>query len=191
MTREARYVRRVATLHRELGIPDDYAQIRQLPLHHEVAETELVEIGAAPDGRPVRLIASAAAAWQRMQQAAAVHAVELLPLSGFRSVARQAQLIRTKRAAGRPLDEILRSVAAPGHSEHHTGRALDIGARGGPMLEEAFGDTQDFRWLSRRAAEFGFRLSYPQGNPQGFVYEPWHWCWGSAPPTDLSPSSFP
>jgi D-alanyl-D-alanine carboxypeptidase len=22
---------------------------------------------------------------------------------------------------------------------------------------------------------YGFRMSYPRDNPQGFIYEPWHW----------------
>jgi len=52
--------------------------------------------------------------------------------------------------------------AAPGYSEHHTGRAIDIGASGEPPLTETFEHTAAFRWLARRGGEFGFRLSYPR-----------------------------
>ena len=31
------------------------------------------------------------------------------------------------------------------------------------------------RWVKANAARFGFRMSYPRGNAQGFIYEPWHW----------------
>ena len=41
--------------------------------------------------------------------------------------------------------------------------------------EEAFEGTGAFDWLQRHAARYGFRLSYPRGNPHGIVYEPWHW----------------
>ena len=71
--------------------------------------------------------------------------------------------------------DFLRVNAAPGYSEHHTGRAVDIGTPGCPPLEEAFEDTAAFAWLSRNAGAAGFRMTYPRGNPQGVIYEPWHW----------------
>lgn len=174
----ADYSTRIRSLHRRLGIPADYAASRHLPLHREARR--LVSVGpAADDGKPVRLVPAAARAWRRMQEAAAGDRLELLPLSGFRSVARQARIIRRKRAAGQPLTAILRLVAAPGHSEHHTGRALDLGSSGHVSLDADFGRTPAFRWLRKHAAEFGFQLSYPRKNCHGIGYEPWHWCWNN------------
>ena len=132
---------------------------------------------AADDGKMVRLAPAAAAAWWRMQAAAASDGVELLALSGFRSVRRQTAIVRAKLAGGKTIAEILRFVAAPGCSEHHTGRALDIGSPEELELDGKFERTAAFRWLRRRAGEFGFHLSYPRGNRHGFGYEPWHWCW--------------
>ena len=57
------------------------------------------------------------------------------------------------------------------------GRALDLTTPGSPVLEVAFEQTAAFAWLQSRAGEFGFDLSYPPGNPDGFQYEPWHWCY--------------
>ena len=163
---------------RAFTLPADYAQTRKLRRQREA--TRLASVGrAADDGRWVRLAPRAAAAWRRMQVAAAHDGVELLALSGFRSVRRQHQLIERKLAAGETLEEILRYVAAPGFSEHHTGRALDIGSPEHLELDGNFARTAAFRWLSRRAAEFGFNLSYPRNNPHGIGYEPWHWCWKS------------
>jgi D-alanyl-D-alanine carboxypeptidase len=65
--------------------------------------------------------------------------------------------------------------AAPGFSEHHSGRALDISAQGEPAAEISFQDCPAFEWLQRFASEFGFRMSFPQDNPHGISYEPWHW----------------
>ncbi len=161
-----------------LGIPADYARTRRLIPQREAAR--LVAIGRAPDdGKIIRLAPRAAAGWRKMHAAAAHDGIVLLPLSGFRSVPRQARIIRRKLAAGRTLAEILRSVAAPGFSEHHTGRALDLGSPEHIELDAHFARTAAFRWLRRRAGEFGFRLSYPRGNPHGIAYEPWHWCWRS------------
>jgi len=172
----ADYSTRIRSLHRRLGIPADYAAERHLPLHREAKR--LVSVGpAADDGKPVRLAPAVARAWRRMQTAAARDRIELLPLSGFRSVARQVTIIRRKRAAGQTLNEILRLVAAPGHSEHHSGRALDLGTSGHVSLDSDFGRTAAFHWLRKHAPQFGFRLSYPRKNRHRIGYEPWHWCW--------------
>jgi hypothetical protein len=108
----------VAALHRELGIPASYAIERNLVAHDEAREADLVEVGLNPDGRPVRLTARAVEAWSRMRDAATADGIQLVPISGFRPVARQAEIIREKRAAGQSLEDILRYVAAPGFSEH-------------------------------------------------------------------------
>lgn len=163
-------------LWKRLGIPADYARARHMPLQR-VARS-LVSAGpAADDGKPVRLTPRAAAAWRRMRAAAAADGVNLLPLSGYRSVARQARIIRQKLRAGQAIADILRLVAAPGCSEHHTGRAIDIGSPDNQQLDEDFAKTAEFRWLRKHAARFGFRLSYPRGNRHLIGYEPWHWCW--------------
>jgi D-alanyl-D-alanine carboxypeptidase len=86
------------------------------------------------------------------------------------------EIMQKKLLAGENLDAVLRTMAAPGFSEHHTGRAIDIGVPDKPPLTEDFALTSAFQWLGAHAPGFGFRLSYPKDNPQGFIYEPWHWC---------------
>ncbi|MDO8542876.1 MAG: D-alanyl-D-alanine carboxypeptidase family protein, partial [Opitutaceae bacterium] len=168
---------RISALHRELGIPPGYADERRLALQPEISADELVDIGQNPDGSSVLLAKPAAAAWFDLHRAAAKDGIELLPISGFRSVDRQVEIVGEKVAGRQPLAEILRTVAAPGFSEHHTGRALDIGSPEDVELDEDFARTTAFGWLERHAAQFGFRLSYPRDNPHGIGYEPWHWCW--------------
>ena len=166
---------RFAQISHSLGIPPDYAEVRRLPVQREAKR--LVAIGRNPGGRRLKLTPRAAAAWRRMQAAAARDGITLRPISAFRSIARQTQIIRRKLAAGEKIGRILRVNAAPGCSEHHTGRALDLGAPGHLELETSFARTAAFRWLQHHAARFGFRLSYPRRNPHGIGYEPWHWCW--------------
>lgn len=171
------YLARLRELHRELGIPVTYAAERRLPMQDEATSDALVEIGTNPDGRMLQLVSPAAEAWRQMQAAAEKDDVPLIAVSGFRSVARQTEIIQRKLSEGKPITEILRYVAAPGFSEHHTGRALDIGTPGYVDLEENFETTAAFGWLQRNATRFGFHLSYPRGGSTGIGYEPWHWLW--------------
>lgn len=171
------YAQRIAEISRSLGVPPDYASRRKLTLQPEA--TQLASIGPNDVGRDCELAPGAAQAWKIMRAQARQSGVELIPLSGFRSVDRQTEIIRGKLALGETIDDILRSIAAPGYSEHHTGRAIDIGTTGVLPLEEVFATTAAFAWLTRHAQHFGFRLSFPKDNPHGFVYEPWHWYWKS------------
>ena len=171
MTSEAR-----RRLWAQLGIPAEFAQRCQRRTQPEAKQ--LVFIGrAADDRRILRLAPRAAKAWRAMQTAAARDGVMLVALSAFRSVARQTAIVRRKLAGGQAIEAILRVNAVPGCSEHHTGRALDLGSPSHLRLEATFARTREFRWLKRHAGWFGFVLSYPPKNRQGIAYEPWHWCW--------------
>ena len=176
-TTHADYSSSIAALLRELGIPDDYAVGRGLNLLHEAASAGLTTLASPSNGNPVQLIRSAAGAWDGLQVAALATGITLLPLSGFRSVSRQAEIIRRKLNQGISISEILTSVAAPGYSEHHTGCALDLVTPEEPDLEEHFANTPAYHWLQNNAANWDFHLSYPRENPHGIVFEPWHWCW--------------
>ncbi|MDD2378234.1 MAG: M15 family metallopeptidase [Bacilli bacterium] len=66
--------------------------------------------------------------------------------------------------------------ARPGHSEHQTGLALDIGASGSEALG-SFESTNEFSWVKDNAHKYGFILRYPKGKEYitGYSYEPWHY----------------
>jgi zinc D-Ala-D-Ala carboxypeptidase len=159
----------------ELGIVPEVLAARGLRRHDEATALEWVE--TIEHGKQYRLTPAAAAAWREMKLAAARDGIALMLVSAHRSVSRQAEIIREKLAAGRHIDEILTLVAPPGYSEHHTGRAIDVAIPEAPELEAEFELTEAFRWLTQRAADFGFTLSYPRGNRDGYQYEPWHWCY--------------
>jgi len=133
-------------------------------------------VGLDVYGREIRLAPGAANAWASMQSAADEAGIKLLLLSGFRSVECQAQILEGKIKAGQELIDILKVSAYPGFSEHHTGRAIDIGCLGFANLTADFERSAAFAWLSTNAGPFGFSLSYPRANPHGLEYEPWHWC---------------
>lgn len=163
----------LSRLHQELGIPDDYGVDASLPVFPEAVE--LVEVGPNLVGRMQSLTPAAASQWQAMVSAANDDGMMLMIVSGFRSIEYQAALIRRKINTGQTIGEILRVNAAPGYSEHHTGRAVDIATPGSRPLTEEFESSDAFIWLCSNARRFGFSLSYPRDNPRGFTYEPWHW----------------
>lgn len=159
----------------QLGI--DAAQLAARGLQPFAEGSALVVAERNEAGREFELIAPAAAAWQAMRAAAAADGVTLFLLSAFRSIARQHEIVAAKLERGQTLAQILAVSAAPGYSEHHSGRAVDIGTPGSPALEEDFADTAAYAWLCAHGGAFGFVMSYPRGNAGGYLYEPWHWCW--------------
>lgn len=161
-------------LHTELGIPGDYGSDGAKPAFEEAVD--LVDVGPNPDGRKQSLTSATAISWREMQAAARHDGITLLLISGFRSIEYQAGLIRRKLEAGQSLSEILSVNAAPGYSEHHTGRAIDLAVPDAKPLTEEFELSAACAWLEKNAASFGFSMTYPRENRQGFVYEPWHWA---------------
>ena len=167
------YSLRVAALLKELAIPTALIAQRALEICCEPRELVIAETGA--DGREHLLIPVAEKAWRHLSSAATGDGVALHIVSAFRNLERQAEIIRRKLNLGLSLDQVLCVSAPPGYSEHHTGRAVDVGIAGSPPLEIEFENTGAFQWLSAHARQFGFTLSFPRGNPYGYAYEPWHW----------------
>jgi D-alanyl-D-alanine carboxypeptidase len=158
-----------------LGVPRDYGRVRGLRRVREPSHLE--SIGLDTQGREHFLAPRAARAWTRLREAAARDGVELQVVSAFRSVEYQLGILKRKLERGQTMEKILRVSAAPGYSEHHSGRALDVTTPGFAALEENFERSAAFAWLKRNARRFGFHLSYPRRNPHGIAYEPWHFCW--------------
>ena len=159
-----------------LGVPCDYGRTRGLKPIRE--PKRLAFIGHDTQNRPQWL--APLAARRAHLSAAALHAgVDLQVVSAFRSVEYQLGILERKLARGQSIDEILHVSAAPGYSEHHSGRALDLTTPGYAPLEQEFECSAAFTWLCTNAQRYGFHLSYPRGNPQAMAYEPWHWCWSS------------
>ena len=149
--------------------------------HHvysEAPSNQLRAIGRAADGYEIRLREVAAKNYLSMEAAAKADGVDLVVISGFRTIAEQQQLFFdiSKQRNQTPAQRAKVS-APPGHSEHHTGYAIDIGDANvaSANLSTSFEKTAAFQWLQNNAAKYGFELSFPMNNSQGVMYEPWHW----------------
>jgi D-alanyl-D-alanine carboxypeptidase len=103
--------------------------------------------------------------------------VWIIAVSGFRDLEKQKQLFEMQiEKRGSEADAA--KVSAPsGYSEHHTGYAIDLTDGQFPKLDitNEFVNTKAYRWLTIHAKEFGFEMSFPQNNPDGVMFEPWHW----------------
>lgn len=167
----------VLELHQMLGIPEEYSSSCNLPFCEEPSQLVATE----PDfyDRPQQLTPESYAAWAAMKIAAANSQVDIFLISAFRSTQYQADLLAKKLDSGAAIEDVLTVNAAPGFSEHHTGRAVDIGTYGCAALVEDFDKTKAFQWLEQNSHKFGFTMSYPKDNAFGIVYEPWHWCFNN------------
>jgi len=96
--------------------------------------------------------------------------------SGYRSFESQTrihanQVARLGLAAGEAL------AARPGYSEHQTGLAVDVSAKGqGCAIYTCFAKTTAGKWLAANAYQYGFILRYYNGQTaiHGYQFEPWH-----------------
>ncbi len=116
---------------------------------------------------------------------AAEAGIELVVVSGYRSVAQQEKLIRTRMYSyvlqGLTIEEARRQAEAsldpPGLSEHHTGLAIDIASADHRALDAGFAETSAYAWLSQNAFRYGLVLRYPKGKQgaTGQGFRPWHY----------------
>lgn len=113
---------------------------------------------------------TASTALKQLQQAASTAGHNIPLISGFRSYSRQQTLYNNYVARdGQALADTY--SARPGHSEHQTGLAFDVG-----NLDDNYGSTPAGIWLKENCHKYGFIIRYPKGKESitGYQYEPWH-----------------
>jgi zinc D-Ala-D-Ala carboxypeptidase len=107
--------------------------------------------------------------------------------SGYRSPGRQAYLFiyYLVTSSDYSLKENVRWITMPGYSEHGhpVNTAVDFASQDGingfseGQTASDFTSLPEYEWLLKNASDFNFHLSYPEGNPAGVAFEPWHWHW--------------
>jgi len=129
--------------------------------------------GSSPE---MKVRSDMAKALEKMIKGAKNSSVNLMLVSGYRSYQYQVGVYNgyLKTIGQKATDA---SSARPGHSEHQTGLAADLGATNRKCeLQECFGTTPDGKWLAANAYKYGFIIRYPKGSEKltGYEYEPWH-----------------
>lgn len=152
------------------ALPDDY-------------EAELVEVD-----NQQRIDARIVDAWDDWKQAALEAGHHLFFASGYRTVERQRtnfnntlqDYLNDGLSEEEALEKTKEYLTEPGHSEHHTGLALDIVDEewivAGNGLEPEYDTQASQQWLVDTMDDYGFILRYPKGKEDvtGIQYESWH-----------------
>ncbi len=106
--------------------------------------------------------------------------INLTIISAYRSVERQTNNYNNRvqqyidegktEDEAKELTELF--IAPPNNSEHSIGLSVDFNS-----LEQNFENTEEFEWLYKNCATFGFILRYANDKVAvtGYSYEPWHY----------------
>ena len=154
-------------VNKEYALPSDY-----VPSDLSYPDVAYAQ-GVAESKKQMR--EDAARALEKMFAAALEDEVELLAISGYRSYWTQ-KTIYERRLQEMGEDHVSKYNAKPGHSEHQTGLAMDVGCPGYTDLTERFAETEAYRWLCEHAHEYGFIVRYTRYAEEetGYAFEPWH-----------------
>ncbi len=89
----------------------------------------------------------------------------------YRSIEVQHWIWNNAVNSGRTVEDVDSLNARGGHSEHHTGLAIDVIINNYDVEQ-----TEEFQWYSENAHKYGFIIRYPKGKEYitGYKYEPWH-----------------
>ncbi|OUO70895.1 M15 family metallopeptidase [Thomasclavelia spiroformis] len=141
-------------------------------------EPELVdpEIPVAPDCQNPKMTKETSDALTKMYKSAKQEGLELVVNSAYRSYQTQVETMAdfVARYNTQYANEY---VAQPGASEHQTGLGVDLTSQSvveGKRI--TFGDTEEYRWVIKNCARFGFIIRFEDGTDgiTGIAHEPWH-----------------
>lgn len=150
---------------------------KQRPLPSTYVPAELTTPAVPLRGGSDRMLRKeAASALEQMAKAAKKQGTQLMLVSGYRSYGSQ-QAIYNNFVKQDGVVAANRYSARPGHSEHQTGLAADVGSTTGQcQLQECFANTTAGKWVAKHAPEYGFIVRYQKGQEAkvGYSFEPWH-----------------
>ncbi|WP_414048694.1 M15 family metallopeptidase [Macrococcus animalis] len=143
------YIDNILIVNKEIALPKDYA----------------------PGDDPKALDAI-----NKLMQEGNASGLNIVLRSGFRSYDVQIELYNgyVARDGQKKADTY---SARPGHSEHQSGLAFDLGnVAATDDFKSSFENTPEGKWLKAHAHEYGFIIRYPKGKTDitGYQYEPWH-----------------
>lgn len=181
-------------------LSEEEMMIQELPTEANVADWNLILVNpwqALPENYEVEFVevdntqqidARIEEAWNTWRDAALEAGHDLFFASGYRTVNRQrnnfnnsvSEYLNEGYSEKEAIEKTKEYLTEPGHSEHHTGLALDIvdhaWINAGRRLEPEYDTQESQQWLVKTMADYGFILRYPAGKEEitGIQYESWH-----------------
>lgn len=108
-------------------------------------------------------------------------------VAGYRTEEYQ-QGLRDNAIENHDLEYANQYIALPGHSEHHTGYAIDLDSYYEETgLSGGFDGSGVYQWLVDNAWQYGFVQRYPLGKEDitGIAYEQWHFRYVGLPHSQI------
>jgi D-alanyl-D-alanine carboxypeptidase len=148
------------------GLPTLVNKYNKFPDDFEPAELVQIEGGyhVTPDTKR---------AYEGMSSEASQQGLKLRAGSAYRTIEYQTNLYaRYKNEDGEAGADAYSS--RPGHSEHHTGRTIDLVGTAGTL--KSFVGTAEAEWVAENAHKYGVIVRYTADNEDvtGYMAEPWH-----------------
>lgn len=113
---------------------------------------------------------------------------DIVAVSGYRTKKEQTQIYNDSLIE-RGAAYTSKYVAWPGHSEHQTGLAIDVGRLKSTLdfIAPAFPDTGIYKSFRQHAADYGFIVRYKREKQSitRIAYEPWHFRYVGHPHAKL------
>lgn len=135
-----------------------------------------ITLKGGKESESMKLAPPAASALETLNADAKAAGIKLSLVSGYRSYNSQ-KTIYDSEVKGFGQAQADRESARPGHSEHQTGLAVDLGgATNECEIKICFAETAEGQWLADNAYKYGFVLRYAkdQESVTGYQFEPWH-----------------
>lgn len=110
-------------------------------------------------------------AFEKMHSDAKKIGLNITAFGTYRSIQLQHNIWNGKVNSGRTIEDVDRLNSRGGHSEHHTGLAVDV-IKNNSTVE----NSEEFKWYKDNAHLYGFIIRYPKDKESitGYSYEPWH-----------------
>lgn len=135
-----------------------------------------IALRGAKTSEAMQMTLQTATALDTLNEAAKAEGIKLTVVSAYRSYDTQEMIYQSEvKGFGQSIAD--QESARPGHSEHQTGWAVDLGRPDGKCeIEACFADTPEGQWLAANAHTYGFIIRYAKDKTDitGYVYEPWH-----------------
>ena len=124
----------------------------------------------------VQMTEEAANAFNELAKDAKKEGYTILAMSTYRSYSRQKTIYNNYlNSENGDVAKVDTYSARAGHSEHHTGLAVDV--KNDTKAYTKFGETKEFEWMKENAHKYGYILRYTAENQfiTGYKNEPWHY----------------
>ena len=156
---------------RNFAVPPPWSGHRIYPDDtHRPEDLVMLPVAMTHESSKIHVRPATRTAFIEMAEAARKNHISLVVDSGYRSVWYQRKIFHKFLEDDAEFEDIAKTIAPPGYSEHMLGRVVDL-----VPSDASFSRTKAYDWLEKNAHKYHFKESYPRDSKGGYAWEPWHW----------------